>query len=272
MKRQTKEILLKESGIVWMPLIIWSVVAIIGLAVFRGGYEVARVVDNTNKESILSATAAQPISSPTSTPVPTQEPVVNNQQAATTSQQALHNGTRTGNIIKYQEWCTGKNISIYENEILNEIGADGKTYGMTKGDWNCYWQNNNSGNSNNSGSNNSTAQYQQAYVDIIKQHVADQTQLIKDQYQQNPQDLAKQQADAQKIKEQNAAQNAADQQKQCADMLNSLQQCKDGANAKYNNDLKFCSANYPGDGYIQAQRAGCNSEALSTPKPEFKSV
>lgn len=49
-----------------------------------------------------------------------------------------HDGTRTGNIIKYHEWCTGKDISVYENELLEKKGADGKTYNMTQGDWDCF--------------------------------------------------------------------------------------------------------------------------------------
>lgn len=65
---------------------------------------------------------------------------VNSQQTSNyqNSQQPKYDGTRTGKIIPYKEWCTGKDISIYENELLEEKGRDGKTYFMTKGDWDCY--------------------------------------------------------------------------------------------------------------------------------------
>jgi len=46
--------------------------------------------------------------------------------------------SRTGKIISYHEWCTGKDISIYENELITKKSSDGKTYTMTEGDWVCY--------------------------------------------------------------------------------------------------------------------------------------
>lgn len=46
--------------------------------------------------------------------------------------------TRTGKIISYHEWCTNKDISIYEGELVTRISTDGKTYAMTEGDWTCY--------------------------------------------------------------------------------------------------------------------------------------
>jgi|GEM_PF-4446425 len=55
-------------------------------------------------------------------------------------QQPKYDGTRTGKIIKYKEWCTGNEISIYENELIKGKTSDGKTYYMTKGDWDCYYK------------------------------------------------------------------------------------------------------------------------------------
>lgn len=46
--------------------------------------------------------------------------------------------SRTGEIIKYHDWCNNKNISVYENEIIVKKSSDGNTYGMTKDDWECY--------------------------------------------------------------------------------------------------------------------------------------
>lgn len=46
--------------------------------------------------------------------------------------------SRTGEIIKYHDWCNNKDISIYQNEIIVKKSSDGNTYGMTKDDWECY--------------------------------------------------------------------------------------------------------------------------------------
>lgn len=45
---------------------------------------------------------------------------------------------RTGNIVPYHEWCTNKDISVYENELVTRPSTDGKIYSMTTGDWDCY--------------------------------------------------------------------------------------------------------------------------------------
>ncbi len=47
-------------------------------------------------------------------------------------------GTRTGQIIPYHDWCNNKNISVYENELITKKSSDGKIYTMTQGDWDCY--------------------------------------------------------------------------------------------------------------------------------------
>jgi len=46
--------------------------------------------------------------------------------------------SRTGEIIKYHDWCNNKDISVYQNEIIVKKSSDGNTYGMTKDDWECY--------------------------------------------------------------------------------------------------------------------------------------
>lgn len=45
--------------------------------------------------------------------------------------------SRTGEIIPYKEWCTGKDISIYEYELIYR-NINGMNYSMTQGDWDCY--------------------------------------------------------------------------------------------------------------------------------------
>lgn len=46
--------------------------------------------------------------------------------------------SRTGEIIKYHDWCNNKDISVYQYEIIVKKSSDGNTYGMTKDDWECY--------------------------------------------------------------------------------------------------------------------------------------
>lgn len=50
----------------------------------------------------------------------------------------IGDGSRTGQIIPYHDWCNDKNISVYENELITKKSGDGKIYTMTKGDWDCY--------------------------------------------------------------------------------------------------------------------------------------
>lgn len=47
-----------------------------------------------------------------------------------------------GKIVKYSEYCNkGKEISVYESELITKEGIDGESYSMTKDDWNCYEKN-----------------------------------------------------------------------------------------------------------------------------------
>lgn len=64
------------------------------------------------------------------------------QAPAKVQQRASNDGSRTGRIVPYKEYCSGNQISVYENEILTKISQfDGKTYSMTQGDWDCYSKN-----------------------------------------------------------------------------------------------------------------------------------
>ncbi|MBU1031314.1 CAP domain-containing protein [Patescibacteria group bacterium] len=60
------------------------------------------------------------------------------QRRAYTGSSANQIPSRTGNIIKYHDWCNNKGISVYQNEIIVKKSSDGNTYGMTKDDWECY--------------------------------------------------------------------------------------------------------------------------------------
>lgn len=66
------------------------------------------------------------------------EPTVVSKQPQEIEQSAItHDGTRTGPIVDYFEFCAGKTISVYENERLPyTVGA--KTVFITKGDIDCY--------------------------------------------------------------------------------------------------------------------------------------
>lgn len=55
-----------------------------------------------------------------------------------TGQSQNQTPSRTGKIISYHEWCTGKDISIYENELITKKSSDGNIYTMPQGDWDCY--------------------------------------------------------------------------------------------------------------------------------------
>lgn len=76
---------------------------------------------------LSSQTSTFPTPTPTVKPTVKVVPVVKN------------DGSRSGAIIKYKEWCTGKEINVYANEVITKVSPkDGKTYGMTQGDWDCY--------------------------------------------------------------------------------------------------------------------------------------
>jgi hypothetical protein len=71
--------------------------------------------------------------------------------------------SRTGKIIKYHEFCSGKEISIYENELVNKTSPfDGKIYSVTEGDWDCYLKDHNS--TSNQPTQNQTSQFAQQVI------------------------------------------------------------------------------------------------------------
>jgi len=47
-------------------------------------------------------------------------------------------GTRTGQIVPYHDWCNNEDISVYQNELITKRSSDGNVYSMTAGDWECY--------------------------------------------------------------------------------------------------------------------------------------
>lgn len=114
---------------------------IVGVILLIGGVGLASAYfEETKKnqpERSLSPTAT---STGASTPIPIESAISTVPTSTTkkTNTQSLI-GTRTGEIVKYKEWCSGKEINIYQNEIIEKVSSiDGKTYGMTQGDWDCY--------------------------------------------------------------------------------------------------------------------------------------
>lgn len=103
---------------------------------------------NINPPLTVSDPSTSPIFQP-STQTLTQKVTPIQTTADPQQTQITHNGSRTGPIVKYHEWCTGNYISVYENERLEQKAADGKTYYMTKDDWDCYWKYTNSEQNNN---------------------------------------------------------------------------------------------------------------------------
>lgn len=141
---------MKQKGIVFLPLLIWSFVGLATVSAIVLG--TAIIKDNINLEPSPSVTPT-PIQCPQGwvsteagclelqkgSDTPTIFPV---KQQTNTSQTNTNNGSRTGSIISYKEYCSGKEISVYANEIFTKVSPfDGKTYSMTQGDWDCYSKN-----------------------------------------------------------------------------------------------------------------------------------
>ncbi len=94
----------------------------------------------------------------TPTPTPYSQPSPRAYQQVQNTQVAItHDGSRTGPIVDYREYCTNKTIKVYENEILTKVSTiDGKKYDMTQGDWDCYYKNSQSNPSTSGVSNPSS--------------------------------------------------------------------------------------------------------------------
>lgn len=70
-------------------------------------------------QPLLASTSAIKVIKPTNSPIPSMAPP--------------HDGSKTGAIIKYYEYSSGKDILVYENELLPLI-INGTTYYRTKAD------------------------------------------------------------------------------------------------------------------------------------------
>ncbi len=81
---------------------------------------------------------------PNTTPKPTTtNNQINSKSQAQVTGQVTGDGTRTGRIVKYKEYCKGgQEISVYESELITRKASDGNTYSMTKDDWDCSDKNN----------------------------------------------------------------------------------------------------------------------------------
>lgn len=64
--------------------------------------------------------------------------ISNTVQNINSNEAAKKDGSRTGRIVKYKEYCKGgQEISVYESELITRKASDGNTYSMTKDDWDC---------------------------------------------------------------------------------------------------------------------------------------
>lgn len=122
---------------------------IVAIVLFLGGVGLASAYfdDRIRTQKTQAEISPPPTVTPTGvlTPTPTLtqivSPTITPKKINTEQFSPKYDGSRTGNIISYKEWCTGKQISIYENELTKGVANDGKTYYMTVGDWNCYDKN-----------------------------------------------------------------------------------------------------------------------------------
>jgi len=141
--------MMDQKGIAFIPLLIWSFVGLATVSATVLGTEIIK--DNINLETSVSV-----IPTPSNCPkgwISTQTgclelqkdsdiPITSPVKKSVSTSQTIINGSRSGSIIPYKEYCSGKQISVYENEILTKVSPfDGKTYSMTQGDWDCYANN-----------------------------------------------------------------------------------------------------------------------------------
>lgn len=130
--------MLNQKGIVIAPILIWTFIIVSGLFATI----VFKLQDDTTPNTVLVQPTPKPTSTSTETPTQTYIPTVKPVPVQTSSSkltQTTNNGNRTGNIIKYKEYCkNGQEISIYEGELITKKTPDGNTYSMTKDDWVCY--------------------------------------------------------------------------------------------------------------------------------------
>lgn len=109
-------------------LLYGGIILLVGLAGFLGFKEYQL------KQKTLGIKTTVPTILP-STPELTQTP-----KPTPITQKTTTTGipSRTGAIITYHEWCTQKDISVYQNELITKKSSDGKNYSMTQKDWGCY--------------------------------------------------------------------------------------------------------------------------------------
>ncbi len=177
-------IILNQKGIAFIPILLWSAIlligGIVGQDVVRRGYI---TVENLYTKKVLYSNidfAPSPTLAPSSIPIPTPEPTrvpttTNNLQGTNNQAQVTEDGSRTGRIVKYKEFCKGgQEISVYENELITRKAlSDGKTYSMTKDDWDCsdksFASNNKTQLSNNTLQQNYTSsEYKAARIKDLK--------------------------------------------------------------------------------------------------------
>lgn len=134
--------MLNQKGIVLTPLMIWAVIIVGSIFIAQDAVKQGYIQLDLPSSDQISDVSTSPSSEPTFIPIPTEEPTAiptNYVEQKINTTQTTSNGSRTGRIIKYKEYCKGdQEISVYENELITKKVADGNTYSMTKTDWDCY--------------------------------------------------------------------------------------------------------------------------------------
>lgn len=143
--------MLNQKGIAFIPMLLWSAILLIGGFVGQDAVKQGYIsIDSPyiSKETPTPQPTILPTPLPTykpnPTPIPRTSPQGQVQGVTQTNQTAQKPQGRTGKIIKYKEYCKGgKEISVYEDELITRKAlSDGKTYSMTKDDWDCSDRNN----------------------------------------------------------------------------------------------------------------------------------
>lgn len=134
-----------QKGIVLSPVLVWTVIIVGSILIAQDAAKKGYIQINLPSSDQITNVPVIPSPDPTLIPIPTEVPTTvpttNTQQRENTTQ-VTGDGSRTGRIVKYKEYCKGgQEISVYENELITKKVSDGNTYLLTKTDWDCYSKN-----------------------------------------------------------------------------------------------------------------------------------
>lgn len=138
-------VMLNQKGIILMPIVVWTVVILGSILIAQDAVKKGYIQINFPSSDQVTNVAGTPSPEPTLIPITTEEPTMvptTNTQQRVNTPQVTGDGSRTGRIVKYKEYCKGgQEISVYENELITKKASDGNSYSMTKADWDCYSNN-----------------------------------------------------------------------------------------------------------------------------------